>query len=141
MNNSFNYSGCSFFADDYPSDSKNSNCLSTLKINGQLGVVDTSCDKMGKGLICRMLTQDSPSCLPGWKLYNGMCYAARIGSLTWSTAKVGCEEEGGRLAYPQTAKDVDYFVQIGALHGCWLGANDIASEGDWETCAKTDYAG
>ena len=70
-----------------------------------------------------------------------MCYAARVGVMNWADAKVSCASEGGILAHPETNKDVNFFVSIGALHGCWLGANDIVQEGQWVTASGVDYAG
>ena len=62
---------CRLFSMGYPKKSNDDDCLTTLKVDGLLGVVNKNCSTKEKGVLCRKATMDAPSCLPGWRLYNG----------------------------------------------------------------------
>ncbi|XP_045611199.1 LOW QUALITY PROTEIN: perlucin-like protein [Procambarus clarkii] len=75
-------------------------------------------------------------CDDGWEDIEGSCFKFDISmSLPWDDARVFCQSNGGDLAKVidgNTHRGIWLYIQTYGLSGSfWLGASDVAAEGDW----------
>ncbi len=69
------------------------------------------------------------------------CFYINTNIFTFQEAVESCEYIQSKLAYANDSTDVQFFLQIGANHEYWLGANDIKNEGLWMTETEEIYEG
>ena len=75
------------------------------------------------------------------KTFSDNCYYLNHNHYTWQEAKEACEFIQSYLTYPNDTDEIQFFHQIGASHGYWLGAKDTVAEGNWTTVKGEPYVG
>ena len=69
-------------------------------------------------------------CSIGRTIFGANCYKLFSQTLNWEAAEKHCQGEGGHLASVQSAEENNFLTGMTTeMH--WLGATDIAFEGDW----------
>jgi cysteine-rich repeat protein len=63
---------------------------------------------------------------------TGHCYAAYPGAAPWFDASTACQAQGAYLATLTSQGEVDFVsVHAAAITDLWIGAQDLAIEGQW----------
>lgn len=66
-------------------------------------------------------------------VYNGHCYKAYTGNLSWDDAKAACEKMNGHLMTITSSGEQGILSKLGLQKGTnyWLGGTDAGHERDW----------
>ena len=70
-------------------------------------------------------------------VFGASCYWVNSNSVTWPAANESCAIQGAHLADVHSAAEHDFIVSI-LDSPAWLGASDLAVEGEWRWVANND---
>jgi len=85
------------------------------------------------------------ACDEGWENLGDHCYRWSTNVMNWTAAEDFCQEQGGHLASVDSNETMDN-IMLGLRRGgfgdndyFWLGGNDLAKEGVWESTDCTPW--
>jgi len=66
-----------------------------------------------------------------WSCYEDSCYYVGSDTMTWVSANSFCVGMGSELASIHSAAEDEYLTTLCGDKNCWIGLNDVDSEGNW----------
>lgn len=88
---------------------------------------------LGFLMLSAVESQSPDNCESGFLKLGGFCYFYQRTAMTWPDARAACQAQNADLASVTSKSEFAVLYQICDSPGynCWLGANDIDSEGNW----------